>query len=315
MYNLIINLILSQLNSSNIDQVKAFLLRLSNGNDYERRLLICLGIDVKNNLIDSNTLQLIFDNIDFTQCTNDCINPICQGDKCTNHCIGIGCMRLLCHYENAILANNRFVSIIEDNSIDLNVRFSRVMPAPVFIEHFYNKNKIEGINNINHTLDIKDEIERGNLLNVKMSNSGNPYIPRNFVWATPLDEIHRIIEPTGNSANEVVNRLGLPQCSQDTEYVYFEYDPCFDETMFQPCHLSTCWIMEHLYCSAPFTDGYGRTRPWTGDHTDRQMREKIHFSIDDSSRYEYNVQYLGRVNNLSIDVTNLVDETMQRYTL
>jgi hypothetical protein len=296
----IVAFILKELTLKDEKKTESFLKKLSSENDYGKRLLICIGIDLKNKLVEKHIVKQVFDTINYDECL------ACKDGK-----------SLLSHYEKAIIATRNFVGAIGDNSKKLKLRFSRVMTASVFSKHFYPN--IMGIDDINcNPRLLKNAIDEGRLEQVNMPNVGGDD-KRKLVWTVPLEDLLVIKEESEkkgeNPANEIVGRLGLSITAVNNEYVYWEYESDFNETLFQPCHLSNCWETESLYLSSKMIDGFGRTRPRKGDNINLQLREKIHHSIDDATKYKYNIKYLGIVNDFSIDIANFVGEAMHRYTL
>ncbi|MCL2650731.1 MAG: hypothetical protein FWD60_06875 [Candidatus Azobacteroides sp.] len=296
--NNIINFILSEMNDGG--KARSFLEELSRGNDYEKRLLICIGIDLKNGLVDKDIMTKIFNNIDYDQCL-----------QCSN-----GSSSLLTQYEEAVKVIQYFVSSVSDNS--QKIQFSRVMSASAFAYYYYKKIFKKPLIDYRR---LKNQIEEGLLRDVNMTNEMRPEDYRKLIWVVPLEDIlsvkKSLIKKGENLddklANEVVNRLGL--IINGDEYIYLEYEIGFNEMLYQPSHLSKNWNEDHFYISYKNEDGFGRTRARTGDDSDLQMREKVHFSINDASKYKYNVEYLGVVNDTSYNTNNLITESMQRYTL
>lgn len=313
----IIDMILSETNPADENETKSFLKDLSRGNDYEKRLLICIGIDLKNKLIDRKVVKKILDSIDYDACRECLHNNSCVRSNCPNYNITVQCKRRLEQYESASVNVLPFEGSVSDNSQQLNVRFARVMNAQVFTDFYYNKYNIDD-NYLDNRRQLIDLIEDGKLKHFQMPNLAVPKDKRKLVWTVPIDDIYNVKKNLTNRnskeelANEIVNRLGL--MTNDEYYICIEYDSKFNETVFQPSHLSTKWTVEHFYVSYKKEDGFGRTRPKTGDEENLRMREKVHFEIKDNSKYKYNIEHLGIVSNSeSRNTDNFFYESIERY--
>lgn len=276
-------------------ETKNFLEVLMNGTEYQKRLLICLGIDMFGELIEKNIMSNILNSLDYDKC----LNP----DE------------ILKSYEKAIVNLGVFVSPIETNPSNKNILLARVMKASTFSAYFYPN--IEGINDVNHDWkNVKNEIEKGNLENINVFNTS--LMPRGLVWTTPLKELENIIKENLDNykdpTNDIVNRLGLcTTASINNEYLYLEYDSLFDETIYKPNNLSNCWTDENsLYVSCITNDGFGRTRPRSGDAEKLRMKEAVHESISDSFKFKYTVKYLGTLDDFSLEILDFNSEAMKR---
>jgi hypothetical protein len=291
----IIEFILSKLKLINEDKTRAFLKQLSTGNEYEKRLLICIGIDLKANLVKPDIVQQVFEKIDYNAC--------CKSSNLILH-----------YYEEAIVAIKTFVGSVQNNSQELKLQMSRVMSLNAFATYIYPHFSRDIA--INPKV-VKSKIIEAELDNVNMPNIGGGI--RSLVWTTPLQDLLAIKEDLGKKGEDpatgIVDRLGLMVQDAFKEYIYLEYDLNFNETLFQPCHLSNCWTKESLYISNKYMDGFGRTRQRKGDNINHQMKEVVHYPIVDKKKYKYNIRYLGIIKDFSINISNFVNESMKRYRL
>lgn len=278
------------------EDVKFFLEKLMDGELKENRLLCCLGIDVKNDLIDLQKLAKIFDKIDYEGAKKD--------------------KQFAVHFE-AVLSNNldlHHYSNEANASKSLNIKWSRVMTSKTFKEHFYNK--ITNIDDVkSYWDDIRKDIERNNLEQVNMPNNGAPF--RRLVWTVPLTDIVKLADPDTTPdkdwANKVTDCLGLDVNPSASEYIYIEYDENFDEPLYQPSTINNNWNWDSFYLSYK-RDTFGQTRPRTGDEPAQRRREKVHEPIDHAD-YAYNIKYLGNVTTFDSDTSNFIDEALERYRL
>jgi hypothetical protein len=319
-----IDLILNESNPANRHQAEVFLRKLEKGNDDEQRLLFCIGIDVKNNLIDNDIQRAIFDAIDYDNCL-ECKNSKCAGKACAaknndEYLDGrFKCNRLLSAYEEAIKSTGTFTSIVYDDFTVSREKFCRVMTINAISYYILNRISLDDIRLTESS--ARYYIIDGQIKELFMPNTAGT--SRELVWVTPLNDLLAIKEDCKrngkNPANEVVNRLGLLIRPGSYEYAYMEYSESFDERVFQSCHLCNSWNKSSLYLSYKFSDNYGRTRPREGDDEGYQMKEKVHFAINDIPRHKYSVKYLGTIDEKplqdSLDIANFVGEAMKRYTL
>jgi hypothetical protein len=319
-----IDLILNESNPANRHQTEAFLKKLSTGNDDEKRLLFCIGIDVKNKLTDKNIQKAIFDAIDYDNYL-ECKNSKCAGKACAaknndEYLDGtFKCNRLLSAYEKAIVSTGKFTGIVYDDFTVSREKFCRVMTITAISCYILNKISLDDIRLT--VSSARYHIIDGQINELFMPNTAER--PRELVWVTPLNDLLAIkkdCERRGeNPANEVVNRLGLLIEPGSYEYAYMEYSESFGERVFQPCHLCNSWSKSSLYLSYKLSDRYGRTRPREGDDERYQMKEKVHSAINDISRYKYSIKYLDTIDEKplqdSLEISNFVGEAMKRYTL
>jgi len=277
-------------------EVQLFLEGLMNGELKDQRLLCCLGIDIKNDLLDLEKLAQIFNEIDYEAAKSD--------------------ERFATHFE-AVLMTHPDLHVYSDEvhtAAELGIQWSRVMTSKTFTEHFYNK--IADIDDVKtYWDDIRKDIERNNLEQVNMPNNGAPF--RRLVWTVPLEDIVELADPNTTSdknwANKVTDCLGLDVNPSASEYVYIEYDENFNEPLYQPCTINNNWNWDSFYLSYK-KDIFGQTRPRKGDTPERRRREKIHEPIDHDD-YAYNIKYLGNVTNFDSDTSNFIEEALERYRL
>jgi len=291
----IIDLILNSYDIANPTNTSLFLQKLKEGEEYHKRLLICLGIDTKGGLIDKTEISRILNSIDYTKC--------------------IDCDSQLIEYENALKVLSYFLS---KKSFLYNKKLARVMRATTFSSSFFHR--IDGnLNDIKDWREVRIEIDRGNLDSINMPNDTALEDPRSIVWCTPLDELEQIInhniEESTNPANDIIDRLGLYLTTMQ-DYIYIIYPDNFDKTLFQPSNLCNCWIWkDSLYLSYISNDNFGRTRPRSGDNENKQMKEAVHKSIMSSSDFKCSVKFLGTVTEYDLNSIDFTNDALKRYAL
>jgi len=272
---------------------KQFINSLFNGDNDEKRLLACIGIDIKHNLLDLHELESIINSINLSAYPKTSLLEIY--DK---------------HTDN----NSYTISLIKSIKKE---RFARIMKLSPFVEFFYNPNIENDFKESINENDFIEEINRGNLENFEMQNESIG--KHKLVWVTTLDDLMKILNSSDKPTNEIVSRLGLGIpfdengiLVEETEYVYFEYPDSFDEFTYQPTHLCKYWNDENnLFLSFMNIDKYGRTRSNQGDYQKKRMKEVVHFPLTEK-KYSYNIKYLGKFNDSYIKNISYI-EAKDRY--
>ncbi|GEM_PF-6679600 len=272
--------------------------KLKNGRPSDQRLLCSIGIDIKYNLVNLDAILKILEKINYGDALASS-NPA--------------------HFFETVLRDDPDLhayglEFVEDNN--LNEPFVRIMSIDTFNSYFYNR--IEDIDDVKLANDnLITEIERGQLFEVKMPNDGPPF--RKCAWITPRFKIQEIINKSKNDstnpANVITDYLGLIVDSLPTEYIMIEYPEDFVEKIYQPCSLNASWYDSDdnpgLFISFKRMDKFGRTRQRKKDYQSNGLLECIHEPI--SSKYVYNIKYLGKVDNSIFSVEKIGNEALLRF--
>ena len=259
---------------------------LGSGNDVEKRLLVCIAIDIKFELINNEQIVRVLNDTNILDCKDN----------------------LLECYDSLVDKHKVFTSNIATKA---KSKLVRVMKSTSFTKYYFNRIKPNGLQ-LETTDELRKQIERENLTQFYMHN--NSIGKGNLVWVTTLKELIHILDKNNETANNVVIRLGLSVDESDNnEFIYIEYPENFDEKLYQPSNFSNNWRDENsLYISYKKNDGFGRTRSRIGDLYDKGMKETVHNSINER-KYKYNIKYLGIFDNFDKDISNFVSESINRF--
>jgi len=279
--NTIKNYLLTNLPNLNANG-RNFINKLANGNDKEKRLLACIGIDIKHNLIDINNFIAIINTINVSTITD-----------------------LVKYYNNITDIQNVYIGRVLNTKND---KLVRVLPLNTFRRYFYNK--VFDDDKKNNAYEIIKEIERGNLTEFQMHN--NSIGKGNLVWGTTYEEVKNLLD-NGATINDIIINIGLGDLNVNKDYVLIVYPDDFNEKKYQPCHYSVNWTKDdNIFISNKNIDSYGRTRSNIGDVPNRRMKEIVHHSIDDP-KYSYEIKHLGTFTDNNYDRAQILIETIRRF--
>jgi len=278
--NTIKNYLLTNLTGLNANG-RNFINKLANGNEKGKRLLACIGIDIKHNLIDIDNFIAIINTINVSPNTD-----------------------LIEYYNNITDRQNVYTGRVLNTEDD---KLVRVITLEGFMFYYYN-----------HIVDDqKDDnaesiskVKREGISQFEMHN--NSLSKGNLVWATTYEEVKNLLDNNA-TINDIVINLGIGVRNLNKDYVLIIYPDDFNEEKFKPCHYSVDWTKDsNIFISHENIDNYGRTRSNIGDIPGRRMKEVVHHSIDDP-KYSYEIKYLGTFTDNNYDRSQILIETIRRF--
>lgn len=290
---LLLKIFLPYIDKNKKDKFSSWVNELKNGSFDDKRLLCCLGIEVKNHLVNIQSYVKIFNAMDYDSSINQK------------------------EIFDQTVTNNKDLQFFSDegfNPEDEKPIYTRIVNIDTFITTILNKSYPNDDKKYYDDEVLISEIERNDLGSLALLNEGHPN--RNNVWVTPLVKINEIIDYCTdkllNRADIIINCIGMPFDVNKLKFIYMEYPEIFREEFYQSCAVNAIWGREDgLFLSYKKDDGFGRTRPCDGDNAINRLKEQVHKSLN--VKYEYNIKYLGEATSINHDTTNIVGEAIERY--
>jgi hypothetical protein len=259
-----------------------------------KRLLYCIGIDVKCCLTNIDKYTQLFNEIDY----GSSFKPQVQ-------------------FENALLKDDgkyHFFSSESENK--RNEEYCGLIKLWEFGKYYLNKSY------------TKDELKylKECLVDRIYENIEIPFNsskkPREVSWVTTQNILDELISEAGKYPVEkidfVCNKLGLYWDHMGTiedplpEWISLTYPKDMDETFYQPLTVNGDWKSENgLYLSYKKFDGFGRTRSCTKLKSFKGVKERVHYRINKS--YIYSAKYLGKVVNCIKNTNSILKSATFRY--
>lgn len=258
------------------------------------RLLYCIGIDTKYELVDKSKYVRIFDQIDY----ESGYKPQIQFQIALEKDDG--------KYHFFSNKNSKF----EDDQYCGMIKLWAF--ANYYLEREYKNDEMDF---------IKERLEDGFYLNVAVKNNSSEK-PREVSWVTLLSEIEAItneaIKSKSYTIEYICNKLGLYWSHMGTEHdpqpdwVRLAYPPNIDEDFFQPIAANADWkTSEGLYLSYRTQDDFGRTRSQIIDYSQHGTRERVHYRID--KEYIYSAKYIGKAKNCAKNTNTILKSAKKRF--
>lgn len=260
-----------------------------------QRLLICLGIDVKYDLIDEKILIPVLSDAIKTYDFINLPNPVDGFDVAAKKVNIVYCSN--CHdpdYKTSryinVMAWGKFHNVVlkqlhESDTTDIDYEsYQTTGRAAVEMVAEINGSTVElwGVNRI--------------------------------VWVSPSDEIDHIINniPADEWATHVVNKYGLPVRSGKQEYLALKYPPGHHVICTQPTSVSADWQWKDgLFLSFKRQDSFGRTFTISSGDTNNG-KERIHANLTIEFT-DLEPIFLGEFKTLTKDTSQFVNAGINRW--
>lgn len=284
----------SDVDSKISEKFEQWILDCSNYDIDSKRLLYCIGIDTKFNIVDKSKYINVFNNIDYDLSSKpqEKFQKIIELDNAKYHFFSDKCCKI---------GDDQYCGMIK---------------LWVFTNYY-----IDGLYSNDDLPFIRERLQKGDFKTILISNNSSVK-PRNVSWVTLLSEISAIKEVAKSNNYNIINyichKLGLYWGNVGSdfeirpEWVNLIYPKDIDENFYQPIAVNAEWrTPKGLYLSYKDEDEFGRTRSQTEDYNHNGVKERVHFRIEKD--YIYNAIYLGKAEINNINTDKIIDSAKKRF--
>lgn len=265
-----------------------------NSDQDSRRLLCCLAIDLNSQLVSTDQLVDVFEEMDF-------------GNKKNPKLI----------FQDALNKENGRLHDFSLVGQSYEGQFCTLIKLETFMHHILN---FDHYTSEDEDLVIQ-RLKAGYYTNLVLKEKrGAP--PREVCWVAQNEVIKEVLKYSKaeslNEADELCDRLGLYRDHMGTEfdplptYVLLSYPIKMNLQLYQPISLNADWkSTEGLYLSYKNEDTFGRTRPCTSGDFNRSIRERVHHRIN--QEYSYSASFIGRTSKGHRNTANIINDALIRF--
>jgi hypothetical protein len=294
------------INAADAASIDAFLLQLKGGTANCQRLLICMGIDLKN-FSHSKIRKNNFPDKAFIKMLQEVISKAAGIPR--NKSMPPGEYTHAMRFARAL---NVVTAVHPPAAIPLDTpaKYFRISPFINYMRYVVAKN-LRNNPSLPASLDMEDEElveeyfeeftqnERYNRINV--SNLG---INKSWIFVADKAELQTIRSHIDKDLYQLADTLGFDvnPAMIGQHYICLEYPECFSEPVYQPCTLMADWGSRQncpkgndFFLSYTVGEKWGRTWSVSGNQTCMNERTHARFDHGESKTYEFSAAYLGRL--------------------